>query len=235
MQVFYHNLGHLDVLETCLARFFGIEHLTDLMQLPMSACLEASSLGMYICSLYQDLGCTSVGDLAILQEAHLKSLGMDKQQVCVNQNVSQLLVVRCTRNTQLPVQVARFFAVVEQEVLCLLLEASGVGHDVWRRLVARHAKELQALAARKSPAEADCFISFAYTCSLPQPAIREICKGDIARAHEVSLVLAQLQAIKPEDRADAARTCHFPEQDQVGSGTCGVALRTFSREKNPEM
>lgn len=81
LQVFYYNLGHMDVLETCLARFVGIEHLADLMQLPMSACLESASLGMYICSLYRDLGCTSVGDLAVLQEAHLKSLGMDKQQV----------------------------------------------------------------------------------------------------------------------------------------------------------
>jgi hypothetical protein len=81
LQVFYHNLGHMDVFETCLSRFLGIEHLSDLMQLPMSACLEAASLGMYICPLYRELGCTSVGDLAILQESHLKDLGMDTQQV----------------------------------------------------------------------------------------------------------------------------------------------------------
>lgn len=81
----------------------------------------------------------------------------------------------------------------------------------------RHAKELQALPPCKTVSEADSFISFAYTCSLPQPAIRELCKGDVARAHEVALVLAKLQAIKPEGRADAARTSHFPEQDQVGS------------------
>lgn len=71
----------MDVLETCLARFFGIEHLSDLMQLPMSACLEAASLGMFICALHRDLGCSCVGDLAVLQEDHLISLGMDKQQV----------------------------------------------------------------------------------------------------------------------------------------------------------
>lgn len=128
-----------------------------------------------------------------------------------------LLLCKGPRTFRPDVQVARFFAVVEQEVLCLLLEVSGVGHDVWRRLVARHAKELQALPASKAPSEADSFISFAYTCSLPQPAIRELCKGDAARAHEVSLLLAKLQAIKPEGRADAARTCHFPEQDQVSS------------------
>jgi hypothetical protein len=126
-------------------------------------------------------------------------------------------------------QVARFFAVVEQEVLCLLLEANGVGHDVWRRLVSRHAKELQYSsqarpAASKATTEVDTFMSFAYACSLPQPAIWEVCKGDAARAHEVSLVLAKLQAIKPEGRADAARTCHFPEQDQVSSVTSKVDL-----------
>lgn len=81
LQVFYYNLGHMDVLETCLSRFVGIDHLADLIQLPMSACLEAASLGMFICSLYRDMGCTSVGDLAVLKQEHLKSLGMDKQQV----------------------------------------------------------------------------------------------------------------------------------------------------------
>ena len=81
VQVFYYNLGHMDVLETCLARFVGIEHLADLMQLPMSACLEASSLGSFICSLYRDMGCTSVGDLAVLKREHLVSVGMDEQQV----------------------------------------------------------------------------------------------------------------------------------------------------------
>lgn len=116
---------------------------------------------------------------------------------------------------------ARFFAVVEQEVLCLLLEAKCVGHDVWRRLIARHAKELQALPASRAVSEADSFVSFPYTCNLPQPAIRELCKGDAARAHEVSLVLTKLQAIKQEDRASAAQTCHFPEQDQVCPDSVG--------------
>jgi hypothetical protein len=71
----------MDVFETNLARFFGIEHMSDLMQLPMSGCLEAAGLGNFICPLYSQLACTCVGDLAVLTNDSLEAIGMDKQQV----------------------------------------------------------------------------------------------------------------------------------------------------------
>lgn len=81
IQVFYGNLGHMEVFETCMARFLGIEHDADLIQLPMGGLLESAGLGSFVRPLYRRFGCESVSALVHLKDACLEEVGMDKAQV----------------------------------------------------------------------------------------------------------------------------------------------------------
>lgn len=81
MKIFYNNLGHMEVFETCMARFLGIEHDADLVQLPMGGLLETAGLGSYVRPLYVRYGCESVNELVLLTEDCLSTIGMDKAQV----------------------------------------------------------------------------------------------------------------------------------------------------------
>jgi hypothetical protein len=74
-------MGHLGLVETTLCRFLGVEHDSDLAQLPMSALLEAQGLGHFIRPLYASLGCTTMPQLAQLTEEELTAAGLDSQQV----------------------------------------------------------------------------------------------------------------------------------------------------------
>ena len=81
MQTFYDNMGHLDLFETLLCRVLGIEHTSDVAQLPMATLLEAHNLGAFIRPLYLELGCTRVAHVAALTDTHLAGVGMDPHQV----------------------------------------------------------------------------------------------------------------------------------------------------------
>lgn len=83
LQTFFTNMGHLDLFETTLCRFLGVEHDSDLEQLPMSSLLEAQGLGHFIRAFYTLEGhnCTTLPHLAHLTEAQLKEVGLDSHQV----------------------------------------------------------------------------------------------------------------------------------------------------------
>lgn len=71
----------MEVFETCMARFLGIEHDADLMQLPMGGLLEAAGLGSFVRPLYVTYGCESIIELVLLTERCLGMIGMDQPQV----------------------------------------------------------------------------------------------------------------------------------------------------------
>eukprot|EP00892_Ulva_mutabilis_P008407 jgi/Ulvmu1/5939/UM026_0061.1 len=173
--VFYSNLGHMEVFETCMARFLGIEHDADLIQLPMGGLLESAGLGHFIRPLRQRFGCESVTELVHLTDDCLEVVGMDK------------------------VQMSRFHAGVEQDMLYLFLEAHGVGY-VWRRLQARHSKEMASAAVVRKNHGSPVALSFAYVLNLSGPAILDLCKGDPARAHDVKAVIRKAFEMPAEQR-----------------------------------
>lgn len=81
MQIFYSNLGHMEVFETCMARFLGIEHDADLIQMPMGGLLESAGLGSFVRPLYKAFGCEGVNELVHLTDECLELVSMDRAQV----------------------------------------------------------------------------------------------------------------------------------------------------------
>ena len=71
----------MEVFETCMARFLGIEHDADLIQLPMGGLLESAGLGSFVRPLYRRFGCESVSALVHLKDDCLEEIGMDNAQV----------------------------------------------------------------------------------------------------------------------------------------------------------
>lgn len=112
------------------------------------------------------------------------------------------------------VQMKRFYAAVEQEVLYLLLEASGVGY-VWRRLQARHSKEVSPAAAGRIDRGSSMSLSFAYLLEMSSSAVLEICKGDASQQHEVLAVMRSISHMSNEERYKAVGIDSSAVQEQV--------------------
>lgn len=90
MQTFFSNLGHMDLFEATLCRFLGVDHDTDLAQLPMAALLEQHGLASYTRQLHaqpvEDAhgakhSCATVLQLSKLDDGQLRDAGLDASQV----------------------------------------------------------------------------------------------------------------------------------------------------------
>jgi hypothetical protein len=75
-------MGHLELFEANLCRFLGIEHNSELLQLPVAPFLDSVGLGSFICGVYTLLGCSRIDHFVGLSQQDLAKLGMDNQQAC---------------------------------------------------------------------------------------------------------------------------------------------------------
>lgn len=119
-----------------------------------------------------------------------------------------------TVNEVVCVQIRRFHAAVEQEILYLILEARGVG-CVWRRLQARHFKEIAAAYAGTSNRSSSEALSFKYLFNLSGAAILELCKGENSLAQKVQSVITQIGKMSTEERFKAIGMDSVTVQEQV--------------------
>jgi hypothetical protein len=80
LQVFFENMGHLELFEANLCHFLGIEHDSELLQLPIAPFLDSVGLGSFLRSIHMQLSCSRIDHFVGVSQRDLMQLGMDNQQ-----------------------------------------------------------------------------------------------------------------------------------------------------------